>query len=177
MYCRNCGTRLPENARFCLECGTVVILGKMPANRTPMPKVNPKQGRDMTHCFDPKDIAKNKKKCYLCYLSMLALIPAFTTAEDSKLVRFHANQGLVLGITELICLVFMVLVRLFVESFAESAFYIIMAIPVLLGFVAAIVIGSIAVIFATVGMTKLCLGISYKLPFFGRFDILGRFYK
>jgi uncharacterized membrane protein len=44
---------------------------------------------------DKADIEKNKWMAVLCYLSILCLIPLFLRKE-SKYVRFHAKQGLVL---------------------------------------------------------------------------------
>jgi len=56
---------------------------------------------DRTEGFDEKDIADNKWMCVLAYLGILVLIPIFTRKE-SKVTRFHCNQGLVLAIVEII---------------------------------------------------------------------------
>ena len=38
MYCRNCGSRLPDSARFCGECGTPVAAApRAPVNPAPVP--------------------------------------------------------------------------------------------------------------------------------------------
>ena len=56
---------------------------------------------DTTEEFDPADIEQNKVMGILAYLSWLVLIPIFA-AKDSKFARFHANQGLVLAIAEIV---------------------------------------------------------------------------
>lgn len=55
------------------------------------PYVNPEQ----------MDINSNKGYAILSYFSLLVLIPIFA-AKDSKFARFHANQGLVLMIAEVV---------------------------------------------------------------------------
>lgn len=47
------------------------------------------------------DINSNKGYAILSYFSLLVLIPIFA-AKDSKFARFHANQGLVLMIAEVV---------------------------------------------------------------------------
>lgn len=55
--------------------------------------------QDTTSQFDPADIQENKGISVLCYLGLLLLIPLLVK-KDSRYVRFHANQGLVLFIVE-----------------------------------------------------------------------------
>lgn len=56
---------------------------------------------DVTDEMDPDDIKKNKVFAVLSYFSILVLIPIFC-AKNSKFARFHANQGLVLFLADLI---------------------------------------------------------------------------
>lgn len=51
---------------------------------------------------DPEDVQKNRAMGILAYISLLVLAPIFG-AKESAFARFHANQGLVLFIVEVIC--------------------------------------------------------------------------
>lgn len=51
---------------------------------------------------DMQDNQDNKAMGVLAYLGILVLIPIFA-AKDSPFARYHANQGLVLCIAEIIC--------------------------------------------------------------------------
>lgn len=50
---------------------------------------------DTTQDFDPEDINTNKVMAILCYLGILIVVP-FISAKDSKFVKYHLNQGLIL---------------------------------------------------------------------------------
>ena len=56
---------------------------------------------DVTDGIDPEDIRKNKVYAVFAYIGILVLVPIFC-AKDSKFAKFHANQGLVLCIIELV---------------------------------------------------------------------------
>lgn len=56
---------------------------------------------DITSEFDAEDISKNKILSLFAYLGILVLVPLFA-AKDSKFAKFHANQGLVIFIAEII---------------------------------------------------------------------------
>lgn len=57
---------------------------------------------DTTSRMDPMDVEQNKLMAVLAYLSWLVLIPIIF-APNSRFARFHANQGLVLAIVEIVC--------------------------------------------------------------------------
>lgn len=56
---------------------------------------------DTTDQFDKNDIEQNKIMGILAYLSWLVLVPLLA-APNSKFAKFHANQGLVLAICEIV---------------------------------------------------------------------------
>jgi len=56
---------------------------------------------DTTDQFDPADIQQNKMIALLSYLGILFLVPLLA-APNSRFARFHANQGLVLFIVEIV---------------------------------------------------------------------------
>lgn len=55
---------------------------------------------DVTTEFDSQDANENKLMAVLSYLSWLVIIPL--VASKSPFARFHANQGLVLAICEVV---------------------------------------------------------------------------
>ena len=59
---------------------------------------------DRTKDFEEKDRKDNIVMNILAYCSLLVLIPIFA-AKDSRVARFHANQGLVLAIIEVGCVI------------------------------------------------------------------------
>lgn len=57
---------------------------------------------DYSDDMDPDDVEKNRLMAALSYFGPLVLIPIFG-AKDSKFAKFHANQGLVLFLLEIVC--------------------------------------------------------------------------
>ena len=125
-YCNQCGQKVEENAKFCANCGVPVnvtpISGQQvtvteqtvqqnnaneQAHLQVQPRVQAKgkgSAADLTSCFDEEDIEQNKGMAILAYLSFLALIPLLTNKE-SKYLRFHTNQRLLLCISEVIFII------------------------------------------------------------------------
>ncbi len=113
-YCSKCGTQMAENVKFCPSCGTSSAAPATgPQNENPQQN-NPEGAQtkennigekisqinntaDTTSQFDKADIEQNKTMCILAYLGILVLIPMFVSpAKDSRFVRFHVNQGIIL---------------------------------------------------------------------------------
>ena len=113
---------------------------------------------DTTAEFDQNDIQQNKVMAILAYLSWLVLIPIFA-AKESKFARFHANQGLVLAIAEIICWV---------------ALGILSNIP-LIGWIFGIIetlFSLVCLIFAVIGIVNAANGKAKELPIVGKYRIL-----
>lgn len=113
---------------------------------------------DTTSEYDPADIDKNRGMAVLAYLSWLVLIPIFA-AKESKFARFHANQGLVLAIAEIV--VFL-------------ALEILVGIPVI-GLIFGILsglVGLVAFILTVIGIINAANGKAKELPVIGKFRIL-----
>ena len=113
---------------------------------------------DHTAEFDAADIESNKVMGILAYLSWLVLIPIFA-AKDSKFARFHANQGIVLAIAEIIVWVVLGILT---------------KIP-LIGWLFGLVEGIVSLvclIFALLGIVNAAKGRAKELPFIGKFKIL-----
>ena len=121
-FCGICGTKVDDDKKFCPGCGASMQNPVEPTTESiPEQTVSSSQQTasssntdafaekmaafnnttDNTADFDKTDIEQNKIMGILAYLSWLVLIPIFA-APRSKFARYHANQGLVLGIVEVI---------------------------------------------------------------------------
>lgn len=116
----------------------------------------------MEEYFDQADIEKNRLMAVLSYLGILVIIPILVT-PDSKFVRFHANQGLLLFIASL---VFGALDKI---------------LKVLLGWIPVVgsvilsvysLIGLVLFIFAILGIVNAAQGKGKELPIIGTYRIL-----
>lgn len=85
-FCPKCGAQVDDGITFCPKCGADV--GAQPVQQP----VQQSAGSDAQN---------NKAMGILAYFGILVLIPIFA-AKDSPFARFHANQGLVLFIAEII---------------------------------------------------------------------------
>ena len=133
-FCPNCGTKLEDGIRFCPECGTQIDAPAAPPapsfddgpyQAQPMPVEQAEEQRapasaaaadlgnkvaqlnntpDSTGDFDPNDVKSNKVYAVLAYFGILVLIPILA-AKDSPYARYHANQGLILFILEIIVII------------------------------------------------------------------------
>lgn len=100
--------------------------------------------------FDAEDISSNKVMGILCYLGILVVIP-YLVCKDSKFVKFHMNQGLILLVAGIICSV---------ASF----------IPVLGLFAGVIELGIFVLMI--IGILNVVNGQAKELPVIGKFSIL-----
>lgn len=100
--------------------------------------------------FDPADVSAGKLMAILSYLSILVFIPLFT-AKDSKFVRFHVNQGLIL----LICGVVIFFIGR-IPGVSALAWLLSVAVAVL----------------AIIGILNAAKGEAKELPLIGKFKII-----
>lgn len=111
-FCKNCGASLEEGKKFCPGCGTAVDSAPNNSSANQANSAGPNvdfsdkisniaNTEDKTAECDAQDISNNKVMAILAYIGILVLIPIFA-APESKFARFHANQGLVLFIAEII---------------------------------------------------------------------------
>ena len=81
-FCSNCGKEVNENARFCPYCGA-------------------ERGVNPAAAAEAQDVENNKVMAVLAYIGILVLVPILA-AKESRFARYHANQGLVLFIAEIV---------------------------------------------------------------------------
>ncbi len=100
-YCKYCGGQAPDGAQTCPHCGGILDGS---AQQTPPPPQQPNQfmGTDSSSIFDGTELADNKWCYILAYLWILFFLP-LVVCPDSKVGKFHANQGLLLFIFTTAC--------------------------------------------------------------------------
>ena len=92
MFCPKCGTQVPENDHYCPTCGEPVFA------RSTVPDES-----DHTAMFDSEDAKRVNILSALCYLNFIFIIIALLLEPDSKFLRYHINQSLVLTVFGLLC--------------------------------------------------------------------------
>ncbi|HQQ89072.1 MAG TPA: hypothetical protein PLU82_02465 [Oscillospiraceae bacterium] len=93
-FCPNCGTNIPEGANCCPSCGKPVD-GKQP------PIVE--EQTDFTENYSAEERTALGKLAALQYISIVFAAFAMIAELNSKFIRFHANQVLVLTLFYLAC--------------------------------------------------------------------------
>jgi uncharacterized membrane protein len=111
----------------------------MPEETTPQPS--------STQC-DPADVQENKGITVLSYIGILCLVPLLAK-KDSKFAQYHAKQGLVLFIMELII-------------------WVLIVIPVL-GWIIYVVGIITSLVLAIMGIMNVVNGKCKELPIIGKF--------
>lgn len=113
--------------------------------------------------FNTEDVQNNKVYGILAYIGILFLVPLLA-ARDSQYARFHANQGIVFFITQVIL---------------GIALSILMAIFLFIPFIGWVISGLlitivsiIMLIFLVLGILNACSGEPKRLPIIGGITIL-----
>ena len=141
MFCPKCGTNLSENDHFCPTCGE-------PAG------VKPKapDESDRTAMFSPEDAEKTHLLAALCYFNFIFIIIALLLEPDSKFLRFHINQSIVLTVFAVLCGI--------------------VAIVPFIGWVASAVGAIMTVVFTVMGIVRAVKCQARDLPIIGKYTIV-----
>lgn len=99
--CSRCGADLEEGKSYCTFCGARVDDNQQDKGKGYDFTNVIYGGKDFSEGFDARDIVENKVFCILSYLSVLFII-GLIARPNSKVVKFHANQGLVLFVAEIV---------------------------------------------------------------------------
>ena len=87
MFCSKCGTQIPENDHYCPNCGEPVFVNTSASEEC-----------DRTSKFDPEDAKRVNVLSALCYVSFVFIIIALLLEPNSKFLRYHINQSLLISI-------------------------------------------------------------------------------
>jgi uncharacterized membrane protein len=110
---------------------------------------------------DAQDVANNKIFAILAYFGILFLIPLFA-AKESPFARYHANQGLLLFITEIVIYIVLTILNVI---FLLSGLYILATLVSLIVYVIILVLAILGIVNAVKGEAK-------ELPVIGKFRII-----
>ncbi len=99
--CSRCGADLTEGKSFCTFCGARVDESEQNKGKNYDFSNVMYGGKDFADEFDPRDIVENKLLCILSYMGILFII-GLIAQPNSKVVKFHANQGFVLFLAEMV---------------------------------------------------------------------------
>lgn len=149
-YCSRCGSKVENSAQFCPQCGAPVNQTAPASSGSDFNSIDA-EGKDYTSTYSASDIAENKMLCILCYLGILLLIPLLVK-QDSKYVRFHCNQGLLLLIFDIIISI--------------------VAVVPLIGWLVSVVGYVASLVFLVMGIVNTCNGRAKTLPIIGNIATL-----
>lgn len=112
----------------------------------------------------PEDVQNNKVFAILAYFGILVLVPIFA-AKESKFARFHANQGLVLCIVEIVWYLISYFISLALIHSLSFGF-----LTLWTGISWLVNIGIL--VFVIIGIVNAAQGSTKPMPLFGKFKIL-----
>lgn len=141
MFCPKCGTQIPENDHYCPTCGE-------PAFK----KTSDPDECDRTAMFEAEDAKKTNILSALCYLNFIFIIIALLLEPDSKFLRYHINQSLLLAVFDIIC-------------------GIVAVIP-FIGWVASVVGIVTSIVFTVMGVVRAAKCQAKDLPIIGKYTIV-----
>ena len=153
---------LRDGAQFCPSCGAAAA---NPAQQQSQPQYTYQMNGmpvDPELQFDPQDVQTNKVNAVLSYFGILVLVPIFT-AKNSKFARFHANQGLLLLICEVVYTTFYRILTGVLNAISSHLTFI----TVLFSLVYIVLF-----VFAVIGIASAAGGKAKKLPIIGDYTIL-----
>ncbi len=144
-FCTKCGSNIPDGENFCPNCGAPTA----PAGAYQQPVcANP---NDHTDDFTSEDINRTQYLCALCYISFLFGILGLLAEPNSKFLRYHLNQVLMLNIFLVVCTV--------------------AAIVPFLGWVVCGVGTIVYFVFMVMGIVRACKGKAVDLPIIGKYTV------
>lgn len=141
MFCPKCGKEIPDTDQFCPFCGAPVAAEEKPV-----------EPENKAVNFDPEDIVRSRYLAALCYINPIFMIIGLLVEPNSKFIRYHMNQSIMLDVFSV-------------------ALILIMIIPFLGWIIGAV--GSIAaVVFMIMGILHAVKGEAIDLPLVGKYTVI-----
>lgn len=90
MFCKECGKKMPEDSKFCPECGT----------NNSAKKTVKKETKKVTKELTKEQIIEGDTKVFkiVSYIGILWILGLFCGSKNDSKVRFHVGQGIILTI-------------------------------------------------------------------------------
>ena len=161
--CNKCGADVADNIKFCPSCGNNMTVNQQNAQNFNQTVQNINNTNDYTNSFDRADIEQNKAMALLSYIGILFIIPLLA-APNSKFARFHANQGLVLFIAEIVLGVAVSIV----SGILTAILWFLSIIMALVGSL----LGLVGFIFMVLGIVNAINGKAKELPLIGGIKLI-----
>ncbi len=139
-FCTKCGANIPEGDHFCPNCG---------APSSPAAYVDES---DKTARFAEEDRAHNKYLAALCYLGPLFMLIGLTAEKDSKFIRYHINQAIMVLVLSMAC--------------------VLVCIVPFIGWIVGGIGSIVAVVFDIMGIVRAFKGKAVDLPLVGKYTVL-----
>ena len=117
---------------------------------------------DTTASYAAADVQNNKVMAVLSYIGILVLIPILA-AKESPFARFHANQGLILFLCEIIFAVANLILSVIFAFLGPLA---------LLWTLVAALVNIAFLVLLILGIVNAAQGMAKELPLIGKFRIL-----
>lgn len=164
-FCTQCGTKNDDSAKFCTSCGKQLegVNGENNSHSTNdfSQKLNSLNNTaDTTYEYSSSDIENTKVLAIFSYIGFFFIIPLIA-APNSKFARFHANQGILLFITEILYGIASGIISLMFKALG-------------LGFLSAILnlFGLVFFALMIIGILNVINGKAKELPVIGSYKIL-----
>lgn len=148
-FCKNCGKELPPNAVFCSSCGA--NSGQFAPDAQPVQPTYA-EPTEFTHEFSADETNDCRILAAIMYvLGLPGIILAVVLRQDSKFIKFHANQALILNIAAVLVTA--------------------TAIVPILGWITAVVGDITLFVFMWIGFARALGGRACYLPVIGKYKI------
>lgn len=141
MFCPKCGTQVPETDHYCPICGEPLGV-----------KTKAPDESDHTAIFEPEDIERTKILSAICYLNFIFIIIALLLEPNSRFLRYHINQSIVLYVFGIICGI--------------------AAVVPFLGWIVTAVGGIASFVFLIMGVIRAFKGRAKDLPLIGKYTVV-----
>ncbi|MDR0197919.1 MAG: hypothetical protein LBI36_06870 [Oscillospiraceae bacterium] len=162
--CDKCGKYMDDGETVCRSCGSAAKgaanFGNFDFNKTFNDFMNTS---DSTGEFDESDVKGNYGAAVLAYLPLLFVI-TLLVASGSKFAKFHANQGIVLFIFEIVLGAAVGVVKI--------VFGVVPGIGGMLAWIVGVVAGLFTFLLIAAGVINAANGRAKRLPVIGGIDIL-----